>query len=164
MSRPRPERPRPNQESVWDYPRPARAEPAAHHLLVQLGNRTVAETRRAIRVLETSHPPSYYIPDADVDAAALLPVAHTTWCEWKGQATYYDVVAGGRRVARGAWSYKSPTPAFRQIAGHVAFDPRSLACFVDGEPARPQEGDFYSGWITSHVAGPFKGGPGTAGW
>lgn len=164
MPPPRPDQPGPNQESVWDYPRPARAEATSRHLLVRLGDHTVAETRRGVRALETSHPPSYYFPADDVDPAALLPVAHKTWCEWKGQATYYDVVAGGRRAVRGAWAYKSPTQDFQIIAGHIAFDPRALACFVDGELARPQDGEFYSGWITSHVAGPFKGGPGTAGW
>ena len=164
--RPRPDAPGPGQESVWDYPRPAVAEPASAHLEVIFGGVTVAATRRGVRTLETSHPPSYYFPLEDVVAECLVerPAAGSV-CEWKGRARYFDVVAGGRRAEGAAWSYPAPTPTFAILRDHVAFYPGAMdECRVDGEVARAQEGGFYGGWISSHVAGPFKGPPGTRGW
>ena len=153
-------------ESVWDYPRPPRLEPIARRIQVILGGETVADTTRAHRVLETSHPPVYYVPLEDVLPGSLLPSGGgTTFCEWKGSASYLDVVAGGRRVERGAWTYRSPTPPFAAIRDAVAFYCAPMdACLVDGEPAAPQPGGFYGGWVTSDVTGPFKGEPGTSGW
>jgi uncharacterized protein (DUF427 family) len=116
-------------------------------------------------VLETSHPPSYYIPPADVDPALLRPAAGASFCEWKGTARYFDVVVGEAVAPRAAWGYPEPSPAFAAIRGHFAFYPAAMeACTVDGERVRPQPGGFYGGWITGDLAGPFKGGPGTAGW
>ena len=125
----------------------------------------VADTRRALRVLETSHPPAFYLPLADVAAGHLEPAAGGSFCEWKGAAAYFDVVVDGRVAPRAAWHYPSPSGRFAQIAGHVAFYPdRVDACLVDEERARPQDGGFYGGWITDEIVGPFKGGAGTRGW
>ena len=163
--RPRPVPPGPGQESVWDYPRPPRVEPVPDRLRVVHGGVTVADTVRGWRVLETSHPPTYYLPVADVLAGALVPAAGQSWCEWKGQASYFDVVAGGRRAARAAWSYPRPTPAFAAIRDHVAFHAALVdSCWVGEERVVPQDGGFYGGWITARIVGPFKGGPGTMGW
>ena len=154
----------PGQESVWSFPRPAIAEPSSLAIRVLFGGRVIAETTRSIRVLETSHPPSYYVPPDDVARAFLRPADGSSLCEWKGGARYFDVVAGDDVAAGAAWSYRNPTPSFRAIRDHVAFYPALVECWVEGERALPQDGGFYGGWITSHVAGPFKGPPGTAMW
>jgi uncharacterized protein (DUF427 family) len=159
-----PQTPGPGQESVWDYPRPPRLERTDRHLVVLLGGEVVAETRRGHRVLETSHPPGYYVPAEDVRAGALVPAEGSSVCEWKGAARYWTVRGGGREAVAAAWSYPRPTRAFRDITDAVAFYPAALECRVDGERVEPQEGGFYGGWITSHVVGPFKGAPGTWGW
>ncbi len=161
----RPDPVRPGQESVWNYPRPAIAEPTAAHVLVRLGGVIVADTRRAVRTLETSHPPSYYIPPEDIAPGALVPVDGASFCEWKGHARYFDVAAGGERRERAAWSYPDPTAPFAILRNHFAFYAGAMdACFVDGEPVVPQPGGFYGGWITPGVAGPFKGVPGSRFW
>jgi uncharacterized protein (DUF427 family) len=149
-------------ESVWDYPRPPRVEPSAARVVVELDGEVLADTRRSLRVLETSHPPVYYIPAADVRTERLRPSARrSTFCEFKGAARYYD--AGDRAAV--AWSYAAPSPGYEAIAGHIAFYPgRVDKATVDGERVKAQPGDFYGGWITSAVTGPFKGGPGTTGW
>jgi uncharacterized protein (DUF427 family) len=149
-------------ESVWDYPRPPRVEPSAARVVVELDGEVLADTRRSLRVLETSHPPVYYIPAADVRTERLRPSARRpTVCEFKGTARYYD--AGDRSAV--AWSYASPSPGYEAIAGCYAFYPgRVDRATVDGEQVEAQPGDFYGGWITSAVTGPFKGGPGTMGW
>jgi uncharacterized protein (DUF427 family) len=165
MKRPKPIEPGTGQESVWDYPRPPRLEPVDKRLQVLFGGQTVAETRRAWRVLETSHPPVYYLPPEDVEMALLRQADGGSWCEWKGQASYYDVVVGRRIARRAAWTYHHPAAAFRQIKDHVAFYAWAMdACLVDGEKVRPQPGRFYGGWITIDIVGPFKGEPGTSGW
>ena len=157
-------------ESVWDYPRPPRLEASPALLVVELGGVRIAETRRSLRVLETSHPPVHYIPLEDIVAGALEPSpggAGASWCEWKGRASYFDVVAPGtsERRPRAAWHYPTPTAPFADLVGHVAFYPSAMdRCVLDGEAVVPQEGDFYGGWITSRVTGPFKGGRGTRGW
>ena len=155
------------QESVWDYPRPPRVEASPRRVRVELGGGAIADSTRAFRVLETSHPPVYYLPLDDVVEGALRPSGGgSTFCEWKGSATYYDVVGLDGSVApRAAWTYLDPRPGFEEIRGHVAFYPARVdACFVDDERVEAQEGDFYGGWITSDVVGPFKGAPGTSGW
>ena len=153
------------QENVWDFPRPARLEANHRHLQVVFAGRVIAETRRGFRAIETSHPPSYYFPPEDVDRTVLMPASRRTLCEWKGGAVYHDLVVGTEMQADAAWSYPRPTPDFTAAAHHVAFYPgRVDACFVDGERVVPQAGSFYGGWITSHVAGPFKGPTGTANW
>ena len=153
-------------ESVWDYPRPPRVEPSRRRVRIELGGELIVDTTRAFRVLETSHPPTLYVPLEDVAASALVPSEdRTTFCEWKGVASYYDVVAGGRTVERGAWTYRAPSPGFELIRDAVAFYPgRMDACFVDDERVVAQPGDFYGGWITSDVIGPFKGAAGSSGW
>ena len=152
-------------ESVWDYPRPPRVESSGEHVEVELGGLVVAASDQSWRVLETSHPPTYYLPRAAfADGALRLATGHT-WCEWKGQASYLDLVAGERVAARAAWTYLSPSPGFEEIAGAVAVMPGLVdRCTVDGELVTPQAGGFYGGWITSRVTGPFKGEPGTLGW
>lgn len=162
---PRPTPPGPGQESVWGYPRPPRLEPVPERLRVVLGGVTVADTAAGWRVLETSHPPSYYFPPEDVVPGSLIPASGGSFCEWKGVADHLDVAAGGARAPRAAWRYRDPTPAFAALRGCVAFHPALVdACWVGDERATPQPGGFYGGWVTSRVAGPFKGGPGTRGW
>ncbi len=152
-------------ESVWDYPRPPRLEPTTCRLRVVLGGELIAETTRAYRVLETSHPPNYYFPPDDVHAGALEPAKGTSLCEFKGRAHYFTVRGGGREATEAAWGYAAPSPAFEAIANYVAFYAQRVdECFVDGELVTPQPGDFYGGWITSDIEGPFKGAPGTRGW
>ena len=156
--------PGPGQESVWDYPRPPRLEPTGRHLVVGLEGTVVAETRRAQRVLETSQPPAYYFDPADVRLDLLRPSTRHTFCEWKGQASYFDVVVGRSVVEQAVWTYPDPTGPFEPIRGHLAFYPQHLDCSVDGEAVTGNDGTFYGGWITSDVVGPFKGGAGTAHW
>ena len=161
----RPEVARPGQESVWDYPRPPRVEPTGEHVVVRLGGAVVAETRQALRVLETSHPPTYYLPLDAFTPGSLQPGQGSSWCEFKGAATYLDVVAGDVRAVSAAWTYPRPSPGFELLTDHVALYPgRVDEVTVDGERVRPQAGGFYGGWITDRVVGPFKGGPGTSGW
>lgn len=156
------------KESVWDYPRPPRLEPTDRHLKVSLNGEVVAETSRAFRVLETSHPPTYYIPLKDCTPGSVrVSPGGNTLCEWKGIATYYDVEAGGTVAARRVWGYENPTPEFSVIKDHVSFYASPFECYVDGEQVQAQPGDYYGGWITSDVTGEergFKGGPGTWGW
>jgi uncharacterized protein (DUF427 family) len=135
------------------------------HVVVELGGRVLADTRRAIRVCETSHPPVYYVPREDVAPGVLEPAAGGSWCEWKGAAAYWDAVVDGRRVPEVGWSYEEPSPGYEHLRSAVAFYPgRVDRALVDGEAARPQPGRFYGGWITDDVVGPFKGEPGTLGW
>lgn len=157
--------PGPGQESVWDYPRPPRIEPAAERIRVVFSGQTIADTTAAYRVLETSHPPTYYIPPDDVCAGVLEPSGRESLCEWKGQARYFDVVIGGVRARNAAWCYPAPTKRFAKLQDRVAFYAHLMeACFVAEEQVQPQEGDFYGGWITSKIVGPFKGSPGTRFW
>ncbi len=152
-------------ESVWDYPRPPRVEPSDELVEVTLGGVVVASTRASYRVLETSHPPTYYLPPDAFADGALRPAEGSSVCEWKGVAAYYDLVAGTAVAARAAWCYPEPAPGFEAIAGYVAVYPALVdRCTVDGEVVEPQPGGFYGGWITSRVTGPFKGAPGTRGW
>lgn len=153
------------QESVWSYPRPAIAQSSPAHILIEHRGFVVAETRTSVRTLETSHPPTYYIPQTDIAPGALRRAVGSSFCEWKGAAIYWDVVVGELVLARVGWSYPNPTPAFASLRDHVAFYVGPFdRCTVDGETVRPQPGDFYGGWITSAVVGPFKGIPGSQGW
>jgi uncharacterized protein (DUF427 family) len=157
--------PGPGQESVWDYPRPPRLEAVDEELRVELSGETIARTTRGHRVLETSQPPAYYFPPEDVRVDLLRPSTHRTFCEWKGNATYYDIVIADRESLSAAWTYRDPTPEFAALRGHLAFYPQRVdACYVDGERVQAMEGTFYGGWITSRIVGPFKGGVGTAHW
>lgn len=148
-------------ESVWDYPRPPRVEPSGEHVVIRLDGEVVAETDEALRVLETSHPPAYYLPRSAFAPGVLAPADGASFCEFKGAARYLRVGTADRA----AWFYPDPSPGFEALRDHVAVYPgRMEACEVDGERVVPQEGDFYGGWITSRVTGPFKGAPGTLGW
>lgn len=152
-------------ERVWDYPRPPALQPCPRRVRVELGGVTIADSTAALRVLETSHPPAIYVPPADVAAGCLEPAAGRSSCEWKGSATYFDVVGGGRRAAAAAWTYRAPLARYAALRDHVAFYPgRMDACWLDDERVQAQPGDFYGGWITSDLIGPFKGAAGTAGW
>ncbi len=157
--------PSPGRESVWSYPRPPRVEPCLQRLRVEFSGETLADTSRAYRLLETSHPPTYYIPQVDVKMELLSPNATRSFCEYKGEARYWDLHAGSRTSIAAAWSYPSPSQAYSVLRDHLAFYPHRVdGCFVDGERVHAQEGDFYGGWITSNIIGPFKGGPGSLGW
>jgi uncharacterized protein (DUF427 family) len=157
--------PGPGQESVWDYPRPPKLEPADALIVVEFAGELIAETRHAKRVLETSHPPVYYIPPEDVRGEFLVPSNHRTFCEFKGTASYWTLKVGEHISKNAGWYYAQPTRWFQAIKDHVAFyASRVDACYVDGERVQAQEGDFYGGWITSNIVGPFKGGSGTRGW
>ena len=157
--------PKAGQESVWDYPRPPRLEDSSKRIRVVLNGITIADTTRAKRVLETSHPPTYYIPPEDVKTEFLRAIPRTSWCEWKGKALYFTVTVGEKTVPAAAWTYPEPVPEFVPLRNYVAFYPGQMdACYVDGERVQAQAGDFYGGWITSDIVGPFKGGPDTWGW
>jgi uncharacterized protein (DUF427 family) len=163
--RPRPDPAGPGQESVWAFPRPAIAERTGAHILIEHAGTIVADSRAAIRTLETSHPPSYYVPPADIAPGVLRRAAGTSLCEWKGAAVYWDVVIGDIVLPRVGWSYPDPSRAFALLRDHIAFYAGPFdRCSVDGETVTPQPGAFYGGWITSRVTGPFKGGPGSRGW
>ncbi|NNF69126.1 MAG: DUF427 domain-containing protein [Acidimicrobiia bacterium] len=152
-------------ESVWDYPRPPRVEPCSATARVEHAGRVVADSSRAFRVLETNHPPGIYLPGADCDETLLVPSSTVTVCEFKGVASYVDLVVGDLLVADAAWVYREPRPGYEAIRDHYSFYPgRVDACYLDHELVTPQAGDFYGGWITSGVTGPFKGGAGTRGW
>ena len=157
--------PGPGQESVWDYPRPPRLEDVDKKVKVVFGGVTLAYTTRAKRVLETSHPPVYYIPPQDIRMEHLKSAGGRSFCEWKGVASYYDIETGERTEVRAAWFYPAPVPAYASLKDHVAFYPSLMdGCWVDGEKVEAQEGDFYGGWVTSEIVGPFKGAQGTRGW
>ena len=149
-------------EDVWGYPRPPRVEPCTRRVRVLAGGELVADSRRALRVLETSHPPGIYVPPEDVQMELLQPVAgKRTYCEYKGAAVYFDV----NGCAAAAWAYPDPSPGFEAIAGHLSFYPSRVdECRLDEEVVRAQEGGFYGGWITGDLRGPFKGARGTLGW
>lgn len=155
----------PHKESVWDYPRPPRVERSQRRVQVVLGGIEIADTVAAMRVLETSHPPTWYLQETALRDVTVTRTARTSVCEFKGPAVYLDLAAGGVVAAAAAWTYPAPTGSFGLLRGHVAIYPSRVdACTVDGEVVDAQTGDFYGGWITSDITGPFKGGPGTTGW
>lgn len=158
--------PGPGQESVWDYPRPPRVEPVSERIRIVFNGKEIANTTRAKRVLETSHPPTYYLPTEDLKMEYITESRNpSTFCEWKGAATYYNVAVDGKKASAAGWAYYSPSRGFESIRGHIAFyASRMDACYVGEEKVTPQAGDFYGGWVTSKVVGPFKGEPGTYGW
>lgn len=163
--KPTPIPPQPGQESVWDYPRPAILQDTNKHIRIIFNGIIIAETRQAKRVLETSHPPGYYIPEADIKMEYLIENSQRSWCEWKGRCSYYDVIVGDKQAKKAAWRYPQPTGDFASIHDHYSFYPGLMdACYVDDELVQPQAGGFYGGWITKDIVGPFKGEPGTMGW
>jgi len=153
--------PAPGQESVWDYPRPPAVVADTRQVVVRNLDLIIASTTEAIRVLETSHPPSFYVPPTSIAEGVLVAVPGSSHCEWKGQAEYVALSANDSPIG---WRYASPYPEFAQYAGYTSFYPGAIECLVDGEAVRPQAGGFYGGWITNEVVGPFKGEPGTSGW
>ena len=156
--------PGPEQESVWDYPRPPRLEEADARIKVVFGGVMLAYTSRAKRILETRHPPVYYVPPEDVQMEHLMPSDGASFCEWKGIARYYDIETDERSERRAAWFYPDPAPAYTELKDHIGFYPSLMdMCWVDREKVRAQEGGFYGGWITLNIVGPFKDDPGTLG-
>lgn len=154
-----------DQESVWDYPRPPRVEDSGRRVRVIFNGVVIADSTRAKRVLETSHPPVYYIPPEDVKMTHLQVTTRHSFCEFKGQASYYTIRVGDKSAANAAWFYPHPAPGYESLKGQIAFYPAQMeACYVDDEQVQAQQGDFYGGWITSNIVGPFKGGAGTVGW
>ena len=153
-------------ERVWDFPRPPAVVASDRRVRVELAGAVLADSTRVLRVLETSHPPTVYIPLADVRADLLVTSqARSTWCEFKGAAEYVDAVVDGRRIEAVGWRYPDPSPGYAQLRDHVTFYPgRVDGAWIDEERVKGQEGDFYGGWITSDLVGPFKGPPGTLGW
>jgi uncharacterized protein (DUF427 family) len=157
--------PGPGQESVWDYPRPPRVEPVPERIRVVVDGVTIADSSRALRVLETAGPPVYYVPESDVRADLLARTPHETVCEFKGQATYFALRLPARTIENLAWSYLEPSAGYEAIRGHLAFYAGLVdEAWLGDERATPQPGRFYGGWITSRVVGPFKGEPGSFGW
>ena len=153
------------QETVAEYPRPPRLEPARRRVRIVFAGQTILDTDAALRVLETYHPPSFYLPINAFTPGVLVMTACTSFCEWKGSANYYSIQAGGQIATDVAWGYPDPSHAFLAIRDHVAVYAGAMdTCFVDDERVIPQEGGFYGGWITSELVGPFKGGPGTLFW
>ena len=165
MRRPTPDPVGPGQESVWDYPRPPRLERTEALIEVVLGGAVIASSQGGWRVLETSHPPTYYVPREAFTEGVLRPASRASWCEWKGQASYFDLLTETAVASGAAWTYLEPSAGFEPMAGAVAVNAgRVEECRVDGEVVTPQPGDFYAGWVTSSIVGPFKGVPGSAGW
>ena len=165
FSRPKPIEPAPGQESVWNYPRPPRLEPCTKSIQIIFNGVAIAETNHSYRVLETSHPPVYYLPPDAIQQKYLQPVPGQSFCEWKGLANYYSVVVGEKVLPKVAWYYSQPTDTFAEIKNYVAFYAAPMdACYIDGEKVIPQPGGFYGGWITQDIVGPFKGEPGSFGW
>ncbi len=153
------------QESVWDYPRPPRLEPTSKHVRIVFNGVTIADTQSSLRILETSHPPVYYLPTSNIRMEFFKLTTQHTFCEWKGTASYYTIQVGSLVADSVAWTYPNPDPRYLQLRDHFAFYPsRMEACYVNDEEVQAQDGDFYGGWITSEIVGPFKGGPGTWGW
>jgi uncharacterized protein (DUF427 family) len=153
-------------ERVWDYPRPPAVVPCARRVRVELGGEVLADSVSALRVLETRHPPTVYVPSADIRSELLVvSSARSTWCEFKGAARYLDAVVGERRVAAVGWTYENPSPDYQSLRDHVAFYPgRVDGAWMDDERIEAQNSDFYGGWITADLIGPFKGPPGTLAW
>ncbi len=162
----KPTPPKPGQESVWDYPRPPRLEATNQTVRVYFADTLIAETSRPLRMLETSHPPTYYIPMSDIRMDFLRPSGNpSTFCEWKGRARYWDIRVGPEESTAAGWSYPRPSSEYAALLDHLAFYPsRMSACYVNEEMVEAQPGDFYGGWITSNIVGPFKGAQGTWGW
>jgi uncharacterized protein (DUF427 family) len=152
------------EESVWDYPRPPALEPCDRHVRIVLAGRTIAESDRALRVLETASPPTVYVPPRDVRSEHLRPAEGHTVCEWKGRASYFDLEHEDGRAERAAWTYTDPKERYAELTDYVAFYPARVECFLDDERVRPQPGDYYGGWVTDEIVGPYKGEAGSEGW
>eukprot|EP01113_Clastostelium_recurvatum_P029377 TRINITY_DN3544_c0_g1_i1.p1 TRINITY_DN3544_c0_g1~~TRINITY_DN3544_c0_g1_i1.p1 ORF type:complete len:177 (+),score=32.86 TRINITY_DN3544_c0_g1_i1:30-533(+) len=155
----------PGQESVWNYPRPPKLERTEHRIRIVFNGVELANSTKAWRLLETSHPPTYYIPAEDIKMEHLRELPGTTFCEFKGYATYYDVQVGDKVARQSAWAYLKPTPGYEGIANCYGFYANKMdECYVGDERATPQPGDYYAGWVTKDIVGPFKGIPGSRFW
>ncbi|MEK6277367.1 MAG: DUF427 domain-containing protein [Actinomycetota bacterium] len=152
------------RESVWDYPRPPAVESCKRRVRVEHAGRTIAESDRALRVLETASPPTIYVPPDDVRNDWLEPAEGHTVCEWKGQASYFHLVHEDGHTERAAWTYRDPKDSYSRLTDHVAFYAGRVECYLDDERVNPQAGDFYGGWVTEEIVGPHKGEPGSKGW
>lgn len=152
------------EESVWDYPRPPIVSPDSRIVEVRWMGQLIARTKKAVRVLETASPPTFYLPSVDIDNQFLRESTGSSFCEWKGKATYWDLELNGRVLQKASWSYENPNPAFRSIAGFYSFYPGKINCYVGGVRAKPQPGSFYGGWMTPDIVGPVKGEAGSSGW
>ena len=154
-----------SEESVWDYPRPPKLENQKGHVRIVHSGIIVADSNKALRILETSHPPTVYIPFADLNLDILSENNNQSFCEFKGRANYFDLALNGQNYPNVAWFYKNPSKGYEGLKDHAAFYASRLdECYIDEERVKSQEGDFYGGWITSNIKGPFKGGAGTFGW
>jgi uncharacterized protein (DUF427 family) len=151
-------------EHVWDYPRPPAVVACEGRVRVEVDGVLVAESHGALRVLETSHPPTIYVPPQDLRAVLVPAAARSTWCEFKGRTCYLDVVVAGRHVAAAGWTYPDPAPGYEALRDHVAFYPARVDAWLGDERVEAQAGDFYGGWITADLVGPFKGPAGTLAW
>ena len=153
------------EESVWDYPRPPALETFSGHIRILHQNLVIADTNRSFRILETSHPPTYYIPFKDIKMSYFTTNDYSTFCEFKGKANYFDLKVNNEIIQNVGWYYLNPAKEYNALRDHIAFYPSKLdECLVNDEKVQAQEGDFYGGWITKNIKGPFKGGPGTFGW
>jgi len=158
-------KPKAGQESVWDYPRPPKLELFNGHIRIVFNKIIIIDTHQAYRVLETSHPPTYYLPIDQFKKGIFVPNSGTSFCEFKGMASYYDIELNGKKALNSAWYYTWPNASYGAIKNTVSIYAHLMdACYVNGEKVKAQEGDFYGGWITSNIVGPFKGGSGTWGW
>ncbi len=158
-------KPKSGQESVWDYPRPPAIEPVTEHIKIVYGGVEIANSNKSFRILETSHPPTYYLPISSFVEGSLVATDRTSFCEFKGVAIYYHIEAKGLSSDFAAWGYQNPNEKYSSLKNHISvYASRMDACFIGSEQVQAQEGDFYGGWITSKVVGPFKGGAGTWGW
>lgn len=158
-------KPEPGQESVWDYPRPPKLEVFTGHLRIIFNEEIIVDSNKAFRILETSHPPTYYIPISDFKEGSLIKTSKSSFCEFKGMASYYDVLSKGKVAKNASWGYPTVNSHYEQLKGTVSVYAHLMdACFVNDEKVQAQDGDFYGGWITNNIVGPFKGGAGTWGW
>lgn len=156
--------PAPDEESVWDYPRPPKIVKDSRIVVVKWMNQTIAKTTKSVRVLETASPPTFYLPPDDVKTELFEKAPGSSYCEWKGRAAYWNISFEGNTLKNSAWSYENPTPPFKRIAGYFSFYPGKLECYVDNIRVKPQPGGFYGGWMTPEITGPVKGESGTGGW
>ncbi len=160
-------KPGPDQESVWDYPRPPRVERVTKPGLVMFNGHVMASSTRLLKVMETASPPTYYFPPDDVDLSRLIRSGRSSFCEWKGEASYWRVSVEGERAENVAWSYQNPLDDAGDCAllrGYFAFYPHVVDCKLGDDEVYPQQGSYYGGWITPNITGPFKGAPDTKGW
>ncbi len=156
--------PQSGQESVWDYPRPPAIQQDSRKVVVKAGGIEIAASGNAVRMLETASPPVFNLPPADIKLEYLRSAAGGSMCEWKGVATYYDIIIKETVIPKAAWAYLKPFEGYESIAEYLSFFPGKVKCYVGDEEVKPQEGNFYGGWVTKEIVGPWKGDPGTGNW